>query len=217
MTAIYRDVSSSRLRPWGIGEGAFLGGFCVYDGLALGQGIVDLSRARPATGPWQEKYAKVIAAAKTALVNLFSLGGSIGSLAVWAHESRVFSLGRSVPFVRVCGYGASLAINLLEGAHSIYRIYTEHSAMRKELSLTQRDKHKQRIGLELMRLVKSVSMVAWVVLSAVSFVAGLAVSSILTTSLLALGMIFSVAAYAYQRHIEKGRTEVDVIQSRVEG
>lgn len=152
--------------------------------------------------PEAEKFTKITSAVKTAFVDLISLGGATAYNIHWAHKVKIISLGQYAPLIKGLGYGASLVINTVEGSWSIYSIYKEKEAILNETESAEKEKHRQRLCLSLMKLISNVSMVAWAILGIAMVATSLTVSPILMPAFLVVGSVFSFASFFYQRHIE---------------
>lgn len=189
--------------PGNIIEGGIWAGFWGLCAFFSGSSLCKLYQELTIEQPASEKFSKIGKAVKTAFIDLISLGGATAFNVHWAHEVKMISLGQYAPFVKSLGYGSSLIINIVEGGWSIYNILMEKEAILKETSPEQQEKHKQRLCLSLIKLIGNISMIAWSALGIGTLATGLAVSPMLMSGLLIIGCVLPVAAFFYQRHIEK--------------
>jgi hypothetical protein len=149
-----------------------------------------------------EQFEKIGSAVKEAFVNLIGLAGTGAYTVYWAYEAKLISLGQYAPLFKGFGIGGSLIIGSIESGAAGYNIYKEKEAILAERSPAEREKHKQRLCLALMKLIGNVSMVAWAALGITTIAFGIAFSPILTTTILGIACLFSTAAYFYQWRLD---------------
>jgi hypothetical protein len=188
--------------PGNLVEGGIWAGFWGLCALFSGISLYELYQELTIEHPASEKFAKISKAAKTAFVDLISLGGATAYNIHWAHEVKMISLGQYAPLIKSLGYGSSLIINIVEGGWSIYNIAIEKEAILKETLPEQQEKHKQRLCLSLMKLIGNISMIVWTALGVAAIVTSLTVSPMLMSILLIIGCVLPVAVFFYQRHLE---------------
>jgi hypothetical protein len=196
--------------PFNLLEGAIWVGFLGLSLVFSGSSLKELYNELTVESASTEKNAKVRKAVKSAFVDLVSLGGSTIHTLRFASEAKVISLGKYAPVMKVLGFGASLVINLVEGGWDLYNIALENGAMSKARTLAQKEQHKQKLCISLLKLIGNVCMVAWSALGIAAAVAALAVSPALMTILLVAGCVCPITAFFYQQHIEKTATPAPV-------
>jgi hypothetical protein len=196
------DLSPLR-DPFNAIVGAIWVGFWGLSALFSGMSLSELYTALTVESPSLEKNAKIAKAAKTAIIDLTSLGGSTAHTVRFADEVKMISLGQYAPLVKALGYGASIVIGLIDGGWSAYNLGIEVDAISKETIPAQREKHKQQFCLSLIKLIGNVCMVAWSTLGIAMVVTTLVVSPTLMTILLIAGCVFPISAFFYQKHIEQ--------------
>jgi hypothetical protein len=184
-------------------EAGFWAGFWGLNAIFSGMSLHKLYHVLTIEHPVGEKFAKIGAAVKTAFVDLISLAGATAYNIYWAHKVKILSLGRYAPLVKGLSYGTSLVINILECGWSVYNIHTEKTAILEEGLPAEKEKHRQRICLSLMKVIGNISMIVWTMLGIGALTAGLAVSPILLSTFLVTGFVCSLTAFFYQRYIEK--------------
>lgn len=202
------------LEPGNIVEGGLWAGFWGLSALFSGSSLYKLYRELTVEHPASDQFVKIGKAVKAAFIDLLSLGSATAYNARWAHDAKVLNLGRYAPLIKGLGYGASLVLNAVEGGCAIYNIYTEGEAILKETSPLQQYKHKQQLFLSLIKLIGNVCMVAWTVLCIIPLGLGVAVNPLYTSVLLGFGCILPVAAFFYQRHIEKNSEQQPLLMRR---
>ncbi len=159
--------------------------------------------------------AKVAMAVKKAFISLVSLAWDSTFLASWAHETKIISLGRYAPVVKAFGNAASLVINGVEGACSIYDLVNSHEkAVDETLQPAEREKNKQRFCWSLIKLAGHATMIAWATLGITAFVMGTVFNPIFTGGVLLLGCSLSLIALCYKQGIDQLRDPFE-ISSRV--
>jgi hypothetical protein len=191
------------LEPGNLIEGGICAGFWGLCALFSGMSLKKLYHELTIEHPASEKFVKIGKAVKIAFVDLISLGGATAYNIYRAHEVKMISVGQYAPLVKCLGYGSSLIINIVEGGWSIYNIAIEKEAILRETSPEQREKHRQRLCLSLIKLIGNISMIAWTTLGIAAIAISLPVSPILMSAFLVIGCVFSVVAFFYQRHIEQ--------------
>jgi hypothetical protein len=190
------------LEPGNAVTGGFWTALWGFSASFLGSSLSELYKTLTSEHPAAEKFARVGSAVKAAFVDLISLGGATAYIAHWAHEVKILSLGQYATLINRLCYGASLITNTVECGWSIYNIHTEKEAILKEASPIEKEKHKQRLCLSLIKVIANINMIAWAILKIATIAVGLATSPILLTVLLVIGGTFSVAACFYQTHIK---------------
>jgi len=190
----------SSLSTYSLLEGASWGGFLGYSTYCLASSLPALSTTCKGKLPGSEKCAKVTGVAKTALLDLLSLGSSSVHMARWADEARLIALGKFLPLVRRLCCGITLASSGIEFGAEAYNVWAARRAAMGATSPAEGEGHKQEMRLALLKLVSHVSRVVWGVLEAISLYAGFAVSSALSGLCLGAGAVFLGAAYVYESH-----------------
>ncbi len=162
----------------------------------------DLYENLTAESTASERFEKIGIAVKRAFVDVIGLAGTCAYTGHWAHEAQLISLPAYAPILRGLGLGSSLIINTIECGSSIYHIHREKEAILTESSAMEREKHKQRLCLYLMKLIGATTMVAWTALGIAALSWGLAMSPILMSALLGASCISSFAAFFYEWKLE---------------
>jgi hypothetical protein len=191
------------LESWNFIEGGIWAGFWGLSSLFSGLSFYELYNVLTMEHPADKKFAKIGSAVKTALVDFISLGGATAYNVHWAHQVKILSLGLYAPLIKGLGCGASLIVNMVECGWSMYHVYTEKEGVLKCASAAEKERHRQRLCLSLIKVVGYISMIAWAALGIAIVASGSAVSPILMTTLLMVSGLFTFTAYFYQRHIEK--------------
>lgn len=190
------------LQPLNLIEGGVWTGFWGVSVLFSGMSLYELYHSFIVEHPAAEKFAKIGLAVKAAFVDLVSLVGATAYNLNWAHNVKFFSLGSYALLIKGLGYGASLITNTIEGGWSAYNVYAEKEAILKETSPLEKEKHKQRLCLSLIKVIGNISMVAWTSLGMIAITTNFILNPIVMGTLLVTSCVFSFTAYFYQRQIE---------------
>lgn len=150
-----------------------------------------------------ESFERINLAIKNAFFHIISFVGTCAYTAHWADKVRIITLGAHAPFAYGLGVGGTLIINTIESGRAFYRLNKEKEASEAEMSLTEREKHKQHFYLSFMKLIGNVCMVAWSVLSIPALVFSISFSPVLMLGLLCMSTSFSVLAYMWECELKK--------------
>ena len=162
--------------PGNVIEGFRWGSFWGLSALLSTTSLYDLYKVIVIENPVDDRFFKIGLAVKTAFSNLTSFFGSTAYNLRWAHDAKILSLGTYAPFVKSLSYGASVIVNLVEGGWSVYNIHREKEAILAESTEAQKEKHKQRLMLSLLKVIENTSMVAWAALGIAGIAAGVTIT-----------------------------------------
>ena len=191
-------------------EGGLRTGFWGLYLLFSGTSLCDLYKALITEHSASEKFSKISSAVKTTFSDLASLCGVTAYNIYWAHEVKILSLGKYAQLVKGLGYGASMITSAAEGGWAIYNIHIETKEISKANSTDKKEKHQRQLRLSLMKLIGSISMIAWTALGIAMVATSLTISPLLMTALLATGCAFPCLAFFYEKNI-KDKSEIKPI------
>jgi hypothetical protein len=153
-----------------------------------------------------DRFRNIAIAFNRAMVDLVELGGTCAYTVHWLSEVKLISVTVGASFLRGVGGGCTLVANTLRSGAALYDIYCVKEAILAERRPAEREKHKQRLCLALMKLIGYVSMAAWAALGLSAAVLGATLSPLLIsatlTTLLGVSCVFSGAALFYQWKLE---------------
>ncbi len=150
-----------------------------------------------------DRLEKIGSVVKNIFVDLIGLGGTVAYTVHWAHEARFLSLGKHVTLLQSLGLGSTLITSVIDTGTSFYHIHKEKAAIANGHTPAERKEHKQRLCLNLMKLIGSVTMVAWTALGITTLTLSITFAPLFTGVLLAISGIFSTAAFLYQCKLDK--------------
>jgi len=194
LTAIWRD-------PGQLLEGGIWGAWWATSVCFLSSSLKELySVAVEQAGDM--RFEKITLAVKSVFVDLISLASSTLFTLCWADGAKIVALGQYLPLVRYLNYGASLFINIIETGFDMVQFYDEAKGLLNEQNQLLSDQHTKRVCHLSMKLISSVSMIAWALLGICSL-AGAVVHSVLMPLLLTVGCVLGLGAIFYKMQIEE--------------
>jgi hypothetical protein len=138
---------------------------------------------------------------KEIFVRFVSLSGMSASAVQWADRVRIIALGKFAPFVQKFSYVTILISAGFGIEKTIKALQKEASDFESERNPGARNKHKHHYRLALIDLASHISTVAWVVLGAFEICAGVALSPLLTGSVLMISCAFACTSLGYGLYI----------------
>jgi hypothetical protein len=183
-------------------EGAVWTGWWGLSAYFAGDALWNLHHTVTQEASSDQKWAKTVLAVKTVFVDLLSLGSASTYLLRWANSAKVIALGAYSTLVNKLCFGTAAVMYGTEACWDVYQISLETDAISKAGTEAEKEPHRQRLGLALLKLSSDVTMIAWAVLSVAS-IAGIAVSSVAIGVFLFVGTILGVAAMGYKYHLDE--------------
>jgi hypothetical protein len=206
------DLQSLLSRPAALVEGVFWGGFLVMGAYFSFESCEKLYMRCTSGQGVHEQAERIGEVVKRAFVDLLSLCSSVVYLLRWADKAEVISLGCYLPFVNYLCYGLSIVIQggeLLSGGLDLWEERGELLCEQRQL---QRELHHKKLFHAMMRVVASVSMLAWASLG-IGALAGCAIPSIFASLFLTVHCVLAVSAWCYKAHIDSDAQRLGSIAS----
>lgn len=147
------------------------------------------------------RFEKITLAVKSAFVDLISLASSTLYTLCWAESAKIVALGQYLPFIRCLNYGASLFTNIIETGFDMVQFYGEAKGLLNAQDHWLSSQHSKRVYHLSIKLVGSVSMVAWALLGICSL-SGVIFHSALMPLLLTVGCVLGLGSIYYKMQIE---------------
>jgi hypothetical protein len=183
-------------------EGAFWGGFLVFGVYFAVESCRKLYMRCTVESTAHQAFEKIGEVIKTAFVDLLSLCSSAVYLTRWADTAKIISLGFFLPFVNYLCYGLSVAIHASELLAGGFEIGVEKEAILLEHRPPNRELHQKRLCHAMMRVVASVSMIAWASIG-VGALMGFTVAPYFAPLFLTMHCVVGLSAWFYKAHIDR--------------
>lgn len=194
-TRPWRDLASS---PVEMGVGLMWGCFWMLEVICATANIFDLWAVLKEEG----ERSKIGEVARKSIVGLISFSGTTANTLLWAHEAKVIVMTGLTHVLKYIGYGASLITSGVETILLASDLYEDRKTILNDTDSTVRNKARDHLFYSFVKLIGSVTMVAFGALGVGGVLAGVAVSSTLTMSLLAVSSFFAILAYVYKGDID---------------
>ncbi len=186
--------------PWNAVEGVVWGGFLVMSGFFAANSFTKLFHRScdPAA-----TVQKVVRAVKSAFVDFVSIISSGAYVARWANEAKIIALGGYQGFMNHLCFGTTAIVNGVEAVFEVSRVRNRIHSIQSGGAPREVELQKQWLCHHLIKLAGHVSMVAWAALGVGAAVTGVALSPLITGSLLLAACGLGLMAYFYQMGLQK--------------
>lgn len=145
-----------------------------------------------------ENWTKIGLAVKKAFLSQTAFVCSSAFVTNWAHQAKLFSLGRFTGFVNGLYYGSSIVYSTVDGVWAACELYQEKNAILEAQHPCAKEEHHKKFFLNMLKLATDVAFVAWGVLGLGGVIVGATVTPWVMMPLALGGFGFMCLSFIYE-------------------